>query len=249
MNIIEDENTADHIISQIAACTYAESYQTKNWKKIKEQLKKELILEDRYVVLIIINKLKRNEDLGQLIKILEFCSVDLKNDNEIVLNALEQHGWNLEYLNEKQKDNKDIVSMATFKNGRPIKFASTRLKADRDFILKIAKKSGCVLEHVSDKLKDDKELVLIECQHYGNLISHASYRLKNDKEVALVAVTKTANAINCMSKELRKEIDNHEPVVYLTKAIMYENLQNKLFYSISKKTLNNTKTIQKKMKI
>lgn len=30
MNIIEDENTADHIISQIAACTYAESYQTKN---------------------------------------------------------------------------------------------------------------------------------------------------------------------------------------------------------------------------
>lgn len=245
MNTINYEQISNYIISSIASTIYAECYETKNWRDLKIQLKKELILDDKTLVLTIVNQLKKNSELNSIIQILEFCSESIKKDHDVIVSALEQHGWNLKYLNDTQRDSKNIVSIATHKNGGPIQFASDRLKNDRDFILNIAKSSGFVLEHVNDNLQDDKELVLIECQNSGNLITYASPRLKDDKEVALVAITKTANAINSISKTLRQEIGHNDPITYLKKAIICEKLHHKLLLNcLSKNNLYNTKNMK-----
>ena len=226
---------AQDLIQKISTSIYAEVCETEDWQIFKEQMKKEIILKDKEIVLLIIEMLKEFDEPINGINILEYCAENLKNDNDIIENALKQEGGNLNHLSVKQKDNKDIILMATITSGHPIKYASERLRNDRDLIIQIAKKSGNVLKYISKRLQDDKELVLIDVRHYGMDIQHASERLKNDKEVALVAITKTANAINVIGKKLYNEIGKNDPKLYLKRAIEYEHINNKLSQNINTK--------------
>lgn len=229
------DKIVEELIQELSASIYDEVYEVEGWQLVKEKIKKEIILKDKEIVLLMIEKLKEFDEPRNGINILEYCSENLKNDTEVIEKALKQEGGNLNHLNIKQKDNKDIVLMATSTSGHPIKHASDRLKNDRDFVIQVAKISGSILKYMNKQLQDDKELVLIDVKHCGMNIQYASDRLKNDKEVALVAVTKTANARNAIGEKLCNEIGSNDPQLYLKRAIDYENIKNKLSQDVDKK--------------
>lgn len=227
-NLKSNEQIASELVEELSSVTYAESYGTVGWQKMKAKAKKEILLANRDIVLLMIEQLKHLEQPASGMEILNFCLPHLKNDTAVISNALIQNGWNLEHLNAEQKDNEELVFLATKENGNTIKFASKRLQNNRDFVIETAKHSAYVLEHVSPILQDDKELVLLCVKSYGMSLQYASSRLMNDKEVALAAITKTANAINAISKQLREEIGANEPITYLKSAILSEKLHKNL---------------------
>ena len=84
---------------------------------------------------------------------LAYTSNNLKDDNEIVLKALEKYPWALE-------------------------FASKRLLNDKSFILPILKNNGILIEYVSEGLKNDIDVVSIAVENNG-----MAYELLEDYEL------------------------------------------------------------------
>ena len=58
------------------------------------------------------------------------------------------------------KDNKDVVLQAVKNNGIALMCASARLKDDKEVVLQAMNKDGCALQYASVRLRDDKEVVL-----------------------------------------------------------------------------------------
>ena len=87
---------------------------------------------------------KRNEFYFNYIDIPTYCSQD---------------SFILKYVSDKLKDDKEVVIEAIKRNGLALEFASDRLKDDKDIVIEAVKNNGFALEFASDRLKNDKEIV------------------------------------------------------------------------------------------
>eukprot|EP00928_Gymnodinium_smaydae_P087745 TRINITY_DN71970_c0_g1_i1.p1 TRINITY_DN71970_c0_g1~~TRINITY_DN71970_c0_g1_i1.p1 ORF type:complete len:588 (+),score=58.90 TRINITY_DN71970_c0_g1_i1:264-1766(+) len=161
-------------------------------------------------------------------------SVDLKNDIEIVLNAIRIDPRNILHAAETAKDNFDVmkVVVTTMTSHDLFSCASVRLKQssefaryaleacpqtlqhmsdeirDNDGLVKVAvAQLGDALQHASVRLKDSHDLVLLAVSQSGNAIRHASIRLKDDADVACAAVTQIGGALQHVSQRLRDDAD------------------------------------------
>ena len=67
---------------------------------------------------------------------LEHASDALKDDREIVLEAVKQNWLALEYASAALKDDREIVLEAVKQDGSALRFASAVLKNDREIVLK-----------------------------------------------------------------------------------------------------------------
>jgi hypothetical protein len=65
--------------------------------------------------------------------ILEFASNELKNDFEVVQQAVEQNGMALQFASDSLRDDLSIVVLATFQNRNAQQFASERLRTGHRF--------------------------------------------------------------------------------------------------------------------
>jgi hypothetical protein len=74
---------------------------------------------------------------------LRYASDDLKNNREIVLEAIKQNGLALEYASESFRNDKDVVLEAIKKCYHALCYASDDLKDDKEIVLKAIKKSAC----------------------------------------------------------------------------------------------------------
>jgi hypothetical protein len=65
---------------------------------------------------------------------LQYASIELQNNKEIVLEAVKQRGRSLKYASNELKNNKEIVMAAIKNNCHSLKFASTELRYDIELI-------------------------------------------------------------------------------------------------------------------
>lgn len=112
-------------------------------------------------------------------KSLEFASLKLKNDKEIVLNAIKNQYVLFQNLSDDLKN--DIVLQIVQQNGMILEHLSSEFQ-------EAVKENGNSLQYASKKLRKDKEIVLKVVQRNGMSLEHASKKLKGDKEVVLIAV-------------------------------------------------------------
>jgi len=92
-------------------------------------------------------------------KNLKSASNRLKDNYEIVLNAVRQEGVSLEYASDRLKDNREIVVEAIKNSEYAFRYASERLKNDISIILDAVKSSkyGDIFRMIPDHLKSLKE--------------------------------------------------------------------------------------------
>lgn len=90
---------------------------------------------------------------------LQYASHRLKNNKEIVLNALDKDGLTLRFVSEKLKDNKNIVLYA-IKNEQSntscpqaFQYASERLKNDKSFVAQALAKDSNIIDYVSENMQ------------------------------------------------------------------------------------------------
>ena len=75
------------------------------------------------------------------------------DNKELVLTAVRQGGWALEYASDQLKDDKEVVlsAMDTYKYA--LQYASDQLKDDKDFVLTAVKDHGSALQYASAEIQ------------------------------------------------------------------------------------------------
>ena len=110
---------------------------------------------------------------------------DLKNNKEIVLEAVTTWGYLLQYASKELQKDREIVLAAITQCGTSLQFASEEFKKDKKIVLIAVNKSGYALQYASKELRNDKEIVLAAFKQNCYALKYASKELQNDKEIIL----------------------------------------------------------------
>jgi hypothetical protein len=92
---------------------------------------------------------------------LRMASLEVRNDKDVVLEAVSLTPTSLQYASKELKNDKDVVTEAVRRDGVSFYYASDELKNDRDFILSLLDidKKLYFFEYISDDAKQDYPFV------------------------------------------------------------------------------------------
>lgn len=114
---------------------------------------------------------------------LNLASPKLKQDKKFILSLLkETYGWIVSYVDEKLKDDDDVIMKAVERDGCALLYASERLKQDRKIVKKALENDGNCLKYVPHFF-NDIEMVKIAIANdiLGNVYKkYISDDLRND---------------------------------------------------------------------
>lgn len=137
------------------------------------------------------------------IKILECVPEKVKNERAFALKLVSINGLAIYYLPDKFKDDFEMVQQAVKNNSKALQFSSERLRNDRSIVLLAMQHDEQSLKYASERYRDDETLILPLIRNDGLFLQYASDRLKNDRDVVSCAVNNNVVAIKYASKELR----------------------------------------------
>ncbi len=103
---------------------------------------------------------------------------ELRNDKEVVLEAVKQYGWALSYASKELRNDKEVVLEAVKKDGRALEYASKELQNDKEVVLEVVKKDGWTLEFTSKELQNDLDVVLTAVKQNRSVIQYASVSIQ-----------------------------------------------------------------------
>ncbi|AUT30031.1 DUF4116 domain-containing protein [Escherichia marmotae] len=154
------------------------------------------------------SRLKEDEELiieamPDNLKILGHVPEKVKNERALALKLVSTNGLALSYLPDNFKDDLEIVQQAVKNNSDALQFSSTRLKNDRSVVLLAMQHDEQSLKYASEQYRDDETLVFPLIRKDGLFLQYVSDRLKNDKSLVCSAINNNIYAIKYASEELR----------------------------------------------
>lgn len=138
-----------------------------------------------------------------------FSMINLKDDKELALLAVQKKGNLLEFASERLKNDKEVVMVAVQQNGAAIKFASENLQKDEE-IVSIAIKNLKAIPLLLNEWKNNKELMAKAINYNYKAFSYVSDKLKKDKDLILAAARKD---ISCLSYSNLKGYKNITEII------------------------------------
>lgn len=136
---------------------------------------------------------------------LMYASDRLKNDPEVVSEAVTKYGFAIQYASNRLRDDTDMVIKAINQTGGAIAYASNRLKRDREVVLKSLETSTLSLVHISEEFKDDYFIAMKALKLNGSALVHLSERLKDNKEIVIHSVSKVGMTFRYASRRLQMD--------------------------------------------
>eukprot|EP00746_Dinoflagellata_sp_MGD_P168013 gnl/MRDRNA2_/MRDRNA2_99083_c0_seq1.p1 gnl/MRDRNA2_/MRDRNA2_99083_c0~~gnl/MRDRNA2_/MRDRNA2_99083_c0_seq1.p1 ORF type:complete len:584 (-),score=93.39 gnl/MRDRNA2_/MRDRNA2_99083_c0_seq1:59-1810(-) len=126
------------------------------------------------------------------------------SDRDYVLSQVRLDGWNLgyKYISEELKDDREVVMEAVSRNGAALTYASEALKDDREVVQNAILSNSWALADASDKLKNDKKLVMQAVRLDGLSLAFASRPLRRDADVVLEAIGQDGGALRNAEENL-----------------------------------------------
>ena len=150
----------------------------------------EELRNDKVVVLTAMAAFQRYGDVvgGS---IFQYASKGLKNNKDVVLEAVQISSGALEYASDDLRNDKEIVLAAMKRNGYALQYASEDFRNDPEVVLAAVKTNGywSALRYASEDLRNDKEIVLAAVKGTWEGLRYASEDLRNDPEVVAAALT------------------------------------------------------------
>ncbi|MBS9775890.1 MAG: DUF4116 domain-containing protein [Fusobacterium sp.] len=114
----------------------------------------------------------------------------------------------LEYVSKKLREDKEIIMEAVNLKGKALKYASDRLKDDKEVVLAAVKQNGSSLEYASERLKDDREIVNLAVKESGFALNYASQRIKDNLKLLEIGKTKKKKNPKIPKKLKEKNMGN-----------------------------------------
>jgi hypothetical protein len=92
--------------------------------------------------------------------ILEYASDRIKNDREVILNAVKNNGKILRFASDELKNDREIVLIAVKNWGLSLQYGSKNLRADKEVVLAAMKENSLAFKYADESLKTDKDILL-----------------------------------------------------------------------------------------
>ena len=132
--------------------------------------------------------------------LLEYApNFEIANDRNIVLEAVKQNGFSLQFASQQLRNDVEIVKEATKSEPESLEFASSLLRDDFDLVLNVVRKSKQALVYASPRLRDDEKIVTAAVESYPFSIRFASTRLRNDKSFLNKLISKSPTVTNFLN--------------------------------------------------
>jgi hypothetical protein len=161
---------------------------------------------------------------------LEYLSDCLRNDRDIVLEAVKQKGTQLQYASKSLRNDVTIVATALRQDKKAkehteifdkedtvlqllkqapdmFKRISIRHAYDRDIVREAIRLDGKNLKYAEEVWQNDLEIVMIAVKQNGSNIKYASDALRNNKQLALIALEQSCDALSRIGSELKQDKD------------------------------------------
>ena len=150
---------------------------------------------------------------------LNYCSNKLKDDINIVTEAVKVIPCAFEAASTQLRGNYDIAIKALNIRYNPLRFCSDELKDNFDFVMECIRVRGDVLSYISDNLKDNYEIIKEAVASSSHAcFAHASIRLREDFELSLFAISKHSSNFLVVSPSLKNDYD------FCMKAVKYKGV-------------------------
>jgi hypothetical protein len=123
--------------------------------------------------------------------LLQYACNALKDNEQVVEEAVTQNGLALQYASSRLRDNEDIVRSATVENPKSFQYASERLMSDAHEIEYLFSNYLCdtdVLYYVSKSLLDSAHFWALVVNAKEEARNYAPEKILNSKEFAILLV-------------------------------------------------------------
>lgn len=133
---------------------------------------------------------------------LKVASDSIKNDERIVIVAMQSNPLVLEFASSSIQDREDIVFPFLKEYPEIYKFVSPRLKSIKEYVLEAVSVNGLVLEYVDDNMKDDYDVVFRAVSNNGKALKYASKNRQRDRSIIMQAVCENGVAISYADSDI-----------------------------------------------
>lgn len=139
---------------------------------------------------------------------IQYVDPILMKDREIVMAAVNNHGDALSFVNGPLLADKQVVETAVRSWVGSIQFAAPTVRDDKDFNLELIGKYGPKMyEYLSEKLKNDQDVGLTCLSQEGILLKYAGEKIKEDDKCVKAAVSQNGYALQYAAEDLQKNRD------------------------------------------
>ncbi|KAG2388279.1 hypothetical protein C9374_000443 [Naegleria lovaniensis] len=143
---------------------------------------------------------------------LQFASIRLKSDREIVLQAVTTNGCAIEFAKGEAAKDREIFEMALKTFDKAVDYLNVELGHFREIVLKCVDKKGMSLKYACEEFRKDREIVRKALKQDGNALQFVSNELKNEREMIELAVNTSGEAIQFVENE---EFLNDKQIILL----------------------------------
>jgi hypothetical protein len=124
------------------------------------------------------------------------------NERNIILAAVRQNGYSLEYVDEQFKNDKEIVLTAIRQTGNALQYASSSLRANRNIVLNAVNQNGLAIQYAIN-FQDDDGVMIEAINQNGYALEYASSRIKGIRDVVLSAIRFDGTPLRFATDEIK----------------------------------------------
>jgi len=136
------------------------------------------------------------DDINFVIKNgLNGCNPDFLNDSEIAKNILKIKPASITQISDELKDNNEVVIEAIKKNGLLLKYVSNRLKDDDGFVSLAIEQNANALMHASERLQNDYDILKLTVKCDYRRFQYMPEIIKTSKKIIIYVIGKSADMI------------------------------------------------------
>jgi len=107
----------------------------------------------------------------------------VRADGEVVLAAVQQSGWALQYASAALRADRGVVLVAVRQDGRALQFAAPELQRDFKVVRAAVQQNGLALQNASDELRANREIVLAALRQTTLAVTMTDRSVWDDAEV------------------------------------------------------------------
>ena len=126
----------------------------------------------------------------------------------IIKTCIYQHGDMLQFATDNIKNDYEIVFQAVRLSVHALNYASDDMKNNYEIVFRAVQNDGNALEYASDDMKNNYVIVLAAVTQNGNALEYASDDMKNNYDIVLAAVKQNKYALNYASENMKTTLLN-----------------------------------------
>ena len=135
--------------------------------------------------------------------VLRNLAPEMRNNREVVMAAVQQNGFALEYASAEMQNDREIVMAAVQQTVYALYYASDKMKNNRDVVMAAVEQDPFALQYASHEMRNNRDVVMAAVQQSSLVLAYASAEMRNNREVVIAAVQKNGLALEYASAELR----------------------------------------------